>query len=119
MVMRCLEKERAVAATSPPAPLARDIERFLNHEPVEARPPSALYRVRKFVRRHRLAVVAGSFVLLSLIGGIIGTTLGMLNAYEQERLALKMSDEKEKQRKRAEQEKQIAEAVERSFTPSC
>jgi eukaryotic-like serine/threonine-protein kinase len=62
---------------------ARDIERFLNHEPVTAGPPSAAYRLRKFVRRNRPQMVAGSLVLLALVLGMIGTTVGLVYANER------------------------------------
>jgi tetratricopeptide (TPR) repeat protein len=69
---------------------ARDIERFLQHEPVQAGPPSARYRLRKFVQRNRGQVIAASVVLLALVLGIAGTTFGLIRATraaEAERLA--------------------------------
>src|SRR6266849_5630344 len=66
--MKALEKarERRYASVSD---LAADIQRHLEHRPVLASPPSLLYRGRKFLRRHRLAVLgtaAGvAFLLLS------------------------------------------------------
>jgi len=53
---------------------ATDIQRFLSGLPVSARPDNWAYRTGKFMRRHRLGMVAGSAVCLSLIGGLIGTT---------------------------------------------
>ena len=47
-------------------------------EPVEARPPSAGYRLSKFVRRHRGKVIAASLVLLALVAGMAGTTWGLI-----------------------------------------
>ena len=49
--------------------LAQDIERFLAGDPVAARPDSLAYRLRKALRRHRVALAAGAVVLLSLLGG--------------------------------------------------
>jgi serine/threonine protein kinase/Flp pilus assembly protein TadD len=54
--------------------LAHDIRRHLNGLPVSARAPSAGYRMRKFVRRHWLAVAASSLIMLSLAGGLLATT---------------------------------------------
>ena len=62
------------------ADLAADLTRYLNDLPVEARPPSAGYRAGKFVRRHRVSVLAASLVLVALLLGIVGTTVGMLRA---------------------------------------
>lgn len=50
--------------------LLRDIDRFLNNEPLEARPDSLFYRTGKFVRRNRGAVLATS-VALVLVAGLI------------------------------------------------
>jgi serine/threonine protein kinase/tetratricopeptide (TPR) repeat protein len=72
IVMKCLEKERARRYETADA-LAQDILRHLTDEPVQARPPSRAYMLRKFVRRHRGAVIAAATVGLTLIAGIIGT----------------------------------------------
>ncbi|MEM7167591.1 MAG: tetratricopeptide repeat protein [Planctomycetota bacterium] len=57
-----------------PAALAEDIDRFQRNEPVIAGRPNVGYRLRKFVRRNRVAVAAGSVVLLTLIVALIGVT---------------------------------------------
>jgi len=66
IVMKALEKDRA-RRYGAPSELAADIRRYLNHEPVEARPASAGYRLRKYARRHRVAlgVVVGLMLLLA------------------------------------------------------
>ena len=61
IVMKCLEKDRTRRYETANG-LARDIERYLKDEPVEACPPSPLYRLRKFTRRNRVAVFLTSFV---------------------------------------------------------
>ena len=64
IVMKALEKDRT-RRYGTPSELAADIWRYLNHEPVMAHPASADYRLRKYARRHRLAVgVAAGLVLL-------------------------------------------------------
>jgi eukaryotic-like serine/threonine-protein kinase len=64
ITMKALEKDRERRYGSP-SELAADIRRYLNHEPVAARPASAGYQLRKYVRRHRAAVgVAAGLVLL-------------------------------------------------------
>ena len=87
IVMKALAKERQRRYESPIA-FSQDIERFLNHEPVSRGPPTAAYRFRKFVRRNRPQVVAASLVLLALVGGIIGTTLGLIEARRQRGIAI-------------------------------
>jgi serine/threonine protein kinase/tetratricopeptide (TPR) repeat protein len=79
IVMKTLEKDRNRRYETPSA-LARDIERFLADDAVEACPPSMLYRMRKMCRRNRGKVIAASIIFLSLVGGIIGTTWGLFAA---------------------------------------
>ncbi len=76
IVMRCLEKERARRYDSASA-LARDLQRFLNDEPVDAGPPSAAYRAMKFVKRHRGAVAASGAIAAALLLAAVGTSAGM------------------------------------------
>jgi serine/threonine-protein kinase len=50
--------------------LAEDIRRFLDDEPVWARPDTAAYRIGKFVRRHRIGTTASALLLLALMGAV-------------------------------------------------
>jgi tetratricopeptide (TPR) repeat protein len=68
VVMKCLEKQRDRRYETANG-LARDIQRYLANEVVEARPPSAGYRLRKFVRRNRAAVLTAVVVSLAIILG--------------------------------------------------
>jgi hypothetical protein len=52
---------------------AQDIERYLNGEPLLARPESRWYRARKFVLRNKLAVGASALIATSLVAGIVAT----------------------------------------------
>jgi serine/threonine protein kinase len=108
IVMKALAKERQRRYESAIA-LAQDVERFTNHEPVSAGPPTAMYRLRKFVRRNRPQVVAASFVLLALIAGIIGTTLGLLEARRQQGMAVAEFHQKEKARRAEAQQRRLAD----------
>jgi eukaryotic-like serine/threonine-protein kinase len=71
VVMKAIEKERSRRYETANG-LARDIQRYLSDEVVEARPPSQRYRLRKFVRRNRVAVSAGLSVAAALLIGIVG-----------------------------------------------
>ena len=53
---------------------AEDIERFLSHEPVLAKPPGLGYRTKKFVERYRVQVIAVALVFAVLLVGIASTT---------------------------------------------
>ncbi len=66
------------------AALHADIHRYLRHEPVEAGSPSTAYRFRKFVRRHRIGVIAAAAVFCLLLAGIAGITAGLIRARQAE-----------------------------------
>jgi serine/threonine protein kinase/tetratricopeptide (TPR) repeat protein len=70
VVMKCLEKHRERRYETADG-LARDIQRYLANEAVEARPPSAGYRFGKFLKRHKGPVIAASLVLLAVAGGLL------------------------------------------------
>ncbi len=121
IVMKALAKERHRRYDSAMA-LANDIERFTNDEPVSAGPPTASYRFKKFVRRNRGRVIAASLVLLALVGGVVGTSFGLIvarqqtrEARRQERMAIEAANEKEKARQaEAEQRKEAMAQRERA-----
>jgi serine/threonine protein kinase/WD40 repeat protein len=82
IVMKGLEKDRTRRYETASA-FAADVKRYLREEAIEARPPSAGYRLRKFVKRNRGPVVAAALVLSALLAGIVGTTWGMVEALWQ------------------------------------
>ncbi len=71
IVMKALEKDRTRRYETANG-LAMDLRRYLAAEPVLAAPPSASYRLQKFVRRNKGVVAAGSMIAMSLIVGIVG-----------------------------------------------
>jgi len=77
--MKAIEKDRSRRYETAAA-FAADVERHLRNEPVEAGPPGVLYRVRKFVRRHRVGVVTGCAIALALLSGLALATVGFLQA---------------------------------------
>ncbi|HVC92207.1 MAG TPA: protein kinase [Pirellulales bacterium] len=79
IVMKALEKDRKRRYETPTS-LANDIQAHLKGEPVQAAPPSAVYRIQKFVRKHQGPVVAVALVGMVLLSGIIGTTWGYYRA---------------------------------------
>ena len=91
IVMKALEKDRTRRYETASA-LAADIVRHLENRPVEAGPPGTTYRLRKFARRNRKAVVA-ALALLAVLGlGLAGTTAGFLRARAEARHSRAMSD---------------------------
>jgi non-specific serine/threonine protein kinase/serine/threonine-protein kinase len=86
VTMKALEKDRTRRYSSTPE-FAADVERHLKHQPVLASPPSTAYRVRKFVKRHRMGVAAALAVTLALVAGLVGTGVGLLRAIQAEERA--------------------------------
>ena len=70
VVMKALEKDRNRRYDTANG-FARDIQRYLADEVVEARPPSRGYRLKKFVKRNKIQVIAASLVFLALVAGIV------------------------------------------------
>jgi len=112
VVMKCLEKQRDRRYETANA-LARDVQRFLADEVVEAQPPSAGYRLKKFVRRNRGQVVAASLVLIALLAGFSGTTIGLFEAWKQEQLAIAAANKERNARLEAERQQVRAEKGEK------
>ncbi|MHC5025005.1 MAG: protein kinase domain-containing protein, partial [Planctomycetota bacterium] len=79
IVMRALDKERNRRYDSAGG-LAEDIERHLRGEAVNAGPPTAGYRLQKFVRRHRGPVIAACALVAVLVLGLAGTSFGLVEA---------------------------------------
>jgi tetratricopeptide (TPR) repeat protein len=124
VVMKCLQKQRDRRYETANA-LARDVQRYLADEPVEARPPSAGYRLGKFLRRNKGPVVAGGLVLLALVAGIVGTTWGMVRAVrareaetEQRQIAQALAEAEAVERRQAEIVAQLLERTFRDIDPS-
>lgn len=72
--------------------LGADIHRFLVDQPVLAGAPSTSYRVRKFVRRHRLGVSAAALVLLAIVAGGVAAGVGLTRAIRAEREAVREAE---------------------------
>ncbi|MFO0983385.1 MAG: bifunctional serine/threonine-protein kinase/formylglycine-generating enzyme family protein [Planctomycetota bacterium] len=79
IVAKALEKDRARRYQAA-SDLAADLQRFLNQETVLARPVTRTYRLRKFVRRNRAAV-------LGVVGMFVALTIGLINTLAAERRA--------------------------------
>jgi serine/threonine protein kinase/tetratricopeptide (TPR) repeat protein len=107
IVMRCLEKDRTRRYATP-SELVADIERHLRNEPVIARPPSTGYLLQKLIRRHRLGFAAGTAVAVSIIAGLLVST--MLLVREQRARVRAVAAEATESRLRREAEQARAEA---------
>jgi eukaryotic-like serine/threonine-protein kinase len=98
ITMRALEKDR-IRRYGTPSEITADIERFLSHQPIIARPPSTAYKFKKFVRRHRVGVSVASCLILLLIAFSITTTV------QSKRIA----GERDRANQEAETSKQVSE----------
>ncbi|HVC97447.1 MAG TPA: protein kinase [Pirellulales bacterium] len=94
IVLKALEKDRTRRYDTASA-LAADVRRYQRDEPVLACPPSRWYRFRKFARRNKNPVLAASVLVLALVVGIIGTTLGMIRATDAEADAVNEAAQKD------------------------
>jgi WD40 repeat protein/serine/threonine protein kinase len=74
IVMKALDKERGRRYETANG-LARDLQNYLADEPVEAMPPSASYRLRKFARKHKKALVTTVTFVVLLVAGLVVSTL--------------------------------------------
>jgi tetratricopeptide (TPR) repeat protein len=107
IVMKALEKDRTRRFESASG-LALDVQRFLKNEPIEARPPSGLYRFQKLVRRNKTAFAAATAVIAALVLGL-GASLYL---FVQERHALR--SEREAVRRAVAAERRQAELREQA-----
>jgi len=114
IVMKCLEKDRTRRYETASA-LAADVQRYLDGEPVLARPPSRLYRFAKFARRNRGVLAATAVVAVTLLAGAsisLWLAVRALRAERQARQAQQteqhLRQQAEAEWARAEQQKRVA-----------
>ena len=94
IIMKAMDKDRTRRYESANG-LTVDIQRYLNNEPILARPPSTGYRLRKFFRRHKMGVVAAVLVSFALIVGVAGLTIGLTEAVKAKNEALRQAEKVE------------------------
>ena len=104
IVMKALDKDRDRRYESASA-LATDVQRYLDDEPVQARPPTLAHHAAKWVRRHRPLVWAAAATLLIAIVGSLGSAFFIAKAYTQEKEQREIAD---KQRVLAKQQEERA-----------
>ncbi|MDW7760963.1 MAG: serine/threonine-protein kinase [Acidobacteriota bacterium] len=86
ITMKAMARDRSDRYASV-SEMAEDIQRHLRNEPVSAGPPSPVYRLKKYIRRHRVGVTAAGLIVLALLAGIIGTSLNLHRALQAEKNA--------------------------------
>jgi serine/threonine protein kinase len=110
IVMKTLEKDRSQRYQTVNA-LAMDVQRFLDNEPVVARPPSRLYSLKKLVRRNKIAFGAGVLVVLALIAGLGTATWFWHQEHEALKREKRLREESDHLRQQAEWRQNLTEAT--------
>ena len=100
IVAKALEKDKGRRYASA-ANLAEDIRRYLEDEPIAAKPPSAAYQLQKFARRHKALVVGVAAVFLALLAGVVASTREASRARSAEKSALAAQQAATRERDRA------------------
>lgn len=109
IVMKALEKDRNRRYETASA-FAADLQRYLDDLPVEACPPSASYRLRKYARRNKVVLTTSGLIAVALL---LGTAISIWQAVEA--TSARRQAEQQRQRAEASFEKAL-EAVDRMLT---
>src|SRR5258707_13317792 len=119
--MKALEKDRTRRYETANG-FAADIGRYLSDEPVEACPPSAAYRLRKFVRRNRAGLMTASLLGMALLvaTSAIGWTIRDRSAQrveiERQRVAQQLEADQERLARQGKLEGRISEGLDEGQT---
>jgi serine/threonine protein kinase len=116
IVMKALEKDRGRRYETANG-FAMDVRRHLSGEPVQAAPPSAAYRIKKFARKHRAGLATAAVIASLLVAGVAVSSWQAYRATRAEGRAL-VAAEAERKAKNAEAEErrkaETAAAAEKS-----
>lgn len=111
IVMKALEKDRTRRYETA-SELMRDVRRHLDNEPVEAGQPSTIYRIGKFVKRHKPAVFASSLVAISLVVALLIASFALVQARRDATAARRQAE-------RADAVTQLLDEMFKAATPSA
>jgi len=109
IVMKALEKDRTRRYETANS-FAADVQHYLTDEPVEACPPSAVYRLKKFARRNRAAITTAVFIGAALLLGTVISTWQAIRATKAEALASQRLVAERQARDQAQRERDRAES---------
>ncbi len=112
IVAKALEKDRTRRYSSA-AELAMDLRRYLNVEPILARPPTIGYQLRKFAVKHKAASASAVAVMVIVLTGVVAIASQSIRASRAERVALLARDRANDAEKRAANERDRAVIAER------
>jgi serine/threonine protein kinase len=103
IVMKALEKDRTRRYETANS-LATDIQRHLDNEPVNASPPSSLYRLQKAIRRNKGAFAAAAVIAVVLLIGVVVSTSQAIRASRAEREQIQLRKQAQANEKQAKVE---------------
>ena len=112
IVMRALEKDRNRRYQTANG-FAMDVQRYLNNEPVVARPPSRMYRLQKLIRRNKVVFAATAVVAATLVAGLGISTWMFFRERESRREQAHLREQAQQSEKRENELRQQAEAREK------
>jgi WD40 repeat protein/serine/threonine protein kinase len=107
IVMKALEKDRTRRYETANG-LARDVERYLHDEPVEACPPTVSYKLRKFARKHKAGLASAAGFAALLVLGTAVSAWQAVRATQAETVALAERDDKERARQAEAEQRDVA-----------
>jgi hypothetical protein len=108
IVMKALEKDRARRYETANG-LAMDVQRYLNNEPIIARPPSRIYRLQKLARRNKVSFIAGASVATALLFGFGIATWMFFKEREARQQAVVLKQEADQARHLAEVREKVTQ----------
>lgn len=117
IVMKCLEKDRSRRYETANG-LASDIQRYLDHEPVIARPPSRIYRLQKSFQRNKAAFGAAAGIAAVLLIGMGASTVQAIRATRAEREQARLRQIAQAKEKKSDQVAQFLKDMLNGVGPS-
>ena len=108
IVMKTLEKDRSRRYQTANG-LALDVQRYLDNEPVFARPPSRLYRLQKLVRRNKVVFAAGTLTMLAMTVSTIVSTWLLLREREARERATQAEQQKSSLQQETDRLREVSE----------
>ena len=102
IVLKAMEKDRSRRYATANA-LAVDLQRYLDEDPVAARPPTTWYRVQKFTRRHRTGVLVTASTFVALVLSLAAVTGALVRANHEQRIAEDRTRDAQDEKKQADE----------------
>ena len=109
IVMKALEKDRNRRYDTASS-FAADVQRYLHDEPVQACPPSAIYRFGKFARRHKAALTAALVLAFSVLLAVVGLATSTVLIGQEKQATENALRAETRAKEELEQQRDVAQA---------